>query len=141
MTTAACLATITSRAAGGSSAVLLQVGQHRLAESGLHPVDRGQGAREQVALHGDGAEQEGNGGAVAGPVHDVDRVTRADLARLDDPQEGTGPGDLSEPPHPALLAKPGGEGPAGDAAAGDLHHQPGADPPALADERVVDVVT
>src|SRR5580692_1891505 len=128
-------------AAGGNSTVLLQVCQHRLAESGLHPVDSGQGEREQIALHGGGAEQEGDGDVVAGPAHDIDRVTWADLAGLDYPEEGAGPGGLGEPPHRALLAKPVGEGPAGDAAAGDLHHQSGTDPPALADERVVDVVT
>src|SRR5271165_1631565 len=73
------------------------------------------------------------------PQHDLDHVVRADLARLDHPQVGTGPGGLGEPLDPAGLCQPALEGAARNPRAGHLQDHVRPDPPALADQRAVDV--
>jgi hypothetical protein len=78
---------------------------------------------------------------VAGPVLDDDGVASADVARLDDPQVRAGPGDGGEPLDPAFLLQPALEGATGDPGAGNLEDDLGADAPALADQRAIDVDT
>src|ERR1700722_18115956 len=70
---------------------------------------------------------------------DLDRVARADLARLDHPQVGAGPYGHREPLDPAGPGQPGLEGAARNPGTGPLEDHGRPDPPALADQGAVDV--
>ena len=98
----------------------------------------GQQPGEQFGLGGGRAEGDGDRDVVVGPVLDHDRIAGLDRARRDHPQVGAGPGGLGEPPDPARPAEPALEGAARDPRAADLEQHLVADPPALADQRVVD---
>ena len=78
---------------------------------GPGPSAPGQGVgheqpRQQVRLHGQRPERQGDGDVVVGPVHDLDLVAGPDLARLDHPEVGPGPGGQREPLDPAALRQP-----------------------------------
>ena len=69
---------------------------------------------QQVRLHGQRPERQGDGDVVIGPVHDLDLVAGLDFARLDHPEVGPGHGGQREPLDPAALRQPALEGAARD---------------------------
>jgi hypothetical protein len=89
----------------------------------------------QCPLGRQSPEVQGDRHIVFRPVHDVDRVARPYLTRLDHPQTGARRTSLREPPHPPFLTQMALERHTGDTPAGDLQDHLGPDPPALADQR------
>src|SRR5690606_8143905 len=87
----------------------------------------------------EGAEDHGDGDVVVRAVHDLHRITGADLTGLDDPQVGTGYGGAGELLDPALAPPPALERAARGTRAGHLQHGAAAHAPAFADARAVDV--